>query len=95
MKPRKVLVGAAYVEGTSREGDPQLHVHVPVPSVVEGVDGVWSRLDARAYFGVPGQPMHWHARLRATLSETLGGGVGPVDERTGAAEIVGVDPGRV
>ena len=89
----KGLVGAAYVEGTSREGDPQLHVHVLVPSVVEGVDGVWSRLDARAYFSESRTADALaHARLRATLSETLGVAWGPVDERTGAAEIVGVDP---
>ncbi|MEI6622480.1 MAG: AAA family ATPase, partial [Actinomycetes bacterium] len=56
------------------------------------VDGVWSRLDARAYFSESRTADALaHARLRATLTEAVGVVWGRVDERTGAAEIVGID----
>ena len=41
------FICAAFRHRTSRAGDPQLHTHVVVPNLVEGVDGQWSALDGR------------------------------------------------
>jgi conjugative relaxase-like TrwC/TraI family protein len=90
------LVAAAYVEGTSRAGDPQLHVHMLVPSTVEGGDGKWSRLDARALYPESRTAdAVAHAVLRRELTDAVGVGWGPVNERTGAAEVLGVDLAEV
>ena len=90
------LVAAAYVEGTSRAGDPQLHVHLLVPSAVQGTDGRWSRLDARGLYPESRTAdAVAHAVLRRELSEALGVAWGPVQQRTGAAEVVGVDLAEV
>jgi conjugative relaxase-like TrwC/TraI family protein len=44
------FIGAAFRHRTSRAGDPQLHTHVVVPNLVEGVDGKWSAPDGRHLF---------------------------------------------
>ena len=41
------FIGAAFRHRTSRAGDPQLHTHVVVPNLVQGVDGRWSAPDGR------------------------------------------------
>ena len=41
------FIGAAFRHRTSRAGDPQLHTHVVVPNLVQGVDGQWSAPDGR------------------------------------------------
>jgi conjugative relaxase-like TrwC/TraI family protein len=83
------LVAAAFAHTTSRADDPQLHTHLVVANLLQGVDGKWSAVDSRA--------MHRHARtagciyqavLRGELTKTLGVGWGPV--RRGVAEIVGI-----
>jgi conjugative relaxase-like TrwC/TraI family protein len=44
------FIGAAFRHRTSRAGDPQLHTHVVVPNLVEGVDGRWSAPDGRQLY---------------------------------------------
>jgi conjugative relaxase-like TrwC/TraI family protein len=44
------LIGAAFEHFDSRAGDPNLHTHVAVSSKVQGTDGKWRSLDARALY---------------------------------------------
>ena len=44
------FIAAAFRHRTSRAGDPQLHTHVLIANLVEGVDGRWSALDGRAIY---------------------------------------------
>ena len=85
------FVAAAFDHGTSRAGDPQLHTHVVVVNLLQGVDGGWSAVDSRA--------LHRHARtagfvyqavLRGELTARLGVQWQPVER--GTAEIRGVAP---
>jgi len=83
------LVAAAFRHRTSRAGDPQLHTHVLVANLIEGVDGRWSALDGRRIYAHAKTASYlYEARLRAELTERLGVEWTPV--RNGLAEIVGV-----
>lgn len=42
------FVGAAFEHATSRAGDPQLHTHVVIANLLDGVDGRWSASDTKA-----------------------------------------------
>src|SRR5262249_19716490 len=42
------LIAAAFDHYDSRDGDPNLHTHVAIANKVQGVDGRWRALDARA-----------------------------------------------
>ena len=42
------LIGAAFEHWDSRAGDPNLHTHVAISTKVQGADGQWRSLDARA-----------------------------------------------
>jgi conjugative relaxase-like TrwC/TraI family protein len=44
------LIGAAFEHWDSRAGDPNLHTHVAVSAKVQGSDGQWRSLDARALY---------------------------------------------
>jgi hypothetical protein len=44
------FVAAAFDHGTSRAGDPQVHTHVVVANLLQGVDGRWSAVDSRALY---------------------------------------------
>jgi conjugative relaxase-like TrwC/TraI family protein len=44
------LIAAAFDHFDSRAGDPNLHTHVAISSKVQGVDGKWRSLDARALY---------------------------------------------
>ncbi|MHB8465520.1 MAG: MobF family relaxase, partial [Acidimicrobiales bacterium] len=82
------LVAAAFTHRTSRAGDPQLHTHVLAANLVRGDDGMWSAPDARPLYRHLATAGHlYHAELRATLTEQLGVGWGPV--RKGMAEPAG------
>ena len=80
------LTAASFLHRTSRAGDPQLHTHVVVANLIQGVDGRWSALDGRLVYA--------HARylyqsaLREELTRRLGVRWRPV--RKGMAEIDGV-----
>ena len=48
----KGLIAAAFDHYDSRDGDPNLHTHVAISSKVQGVDGKWRALDARALYRI-------------------------------------------
>jgi conjugative relaxase-like TrwC/TraI family protein len=86
------LVGVAFEHRLSRAGDPQFHTHVLVQNAAQGPDGRWTALDSdRLYAHVMAADHLYLAAERAALTERMGVRWGPVDERSGAAEIVGLD----
>ena len=83
------LLAAAFRHRTSRAGDPQLHTHVLVANVVEGVDGKWSALDGRGLYQHGKTAGYlYEAALRRRLTDRLGVRWGEV--RNGIADIDGV-----
>jgi conjugative relaxase-like TrwC/TraI family protein len=86
------LLGVAFEHRLSRAGDPQFHTHVLVQNAAHGPDGRWTALDSdRLYAHLMAADHLYLAAERAALTERLGVRWGPVDERSGAAEIVGLD----
>jgi conjugative relaxase-like TrwC/TraI family protein len=82
----------AFEHRSSRCGDPQLHTHVVVPNVVQGVDGKWSAWDtSEAYRQASTGGYLYQAVLRGELTRRLGVSWGPV--RRGVAEIEGMPAG--
>jgi conjugative relaxase-like TrwC/TraI family protein len=84
------FAGAMFTHRTSRDGDPQLHVHCLVPNVVRRADGTFVAVDAH--------PLHvwlkaggtiFQNELQRELTERLGVQWGP--ERNGCREIIGFD----
>jgi hypothetical protein len=76
----------------SRAGDPNYHTHVLVQNAARGPDGRWSALDSdRLYAHLMAADHLYLAAERAALTERLGVRWGPIDARSGAAEIVGLD----
>lgn len=82
---------AMFTHRTSRDGDPQLHVHSLLPNLVERDDGVYVAIDAN--------PMHewlkasgtiFQSELQRRLTARLGVTWGP--ERNGCRELVGFTP---
>jgi conjugative relaxase-like TrwC/TraI family protein len=90
------LLGVAFEHRLSRAGDPQFHTHVLVQNAAHGPDGRWTALDSdRLYAHLMAADHLYLAAERAALTERLGVRWGPVDERSGAAEIVGLDDRRL
>jgi conjugative relaxase-like TrwC/TraI family protein len=86
------LVAVAFEHRMSRAGDPNLHTHVLVQNAAQGPDGRWTALDSdRLYAHLMAADHLYLAAERAALTERLGVRWGPVDERSGAAEIQGLD----
>jgi conjugative relaxase-like TrwC/TraI family protein len=86
------LVAVAFEHRLSRSGDPQYHTHVLVQNAAQGPDGRWTALDSdRLYPQLMAADHLYLAAERAALTERLGVRWGPVDERSGAAEIQGLD----
>jgi conjugative relaxase-like TrwC/TraI family protein len=86
------LVAVAFEHRMSRAGDPNSHTHVLVQNAAQGPDGRWTALDSdRLYAQLMAADHLYLAAERAALTERLGVRWGPVDERSGAAEIVGLD----
>jgi conjugative relaxase-like TrwC/TraI family protein len=86
------LLAVAFEHRLSRAGDPQFHTHVLVQNAAQGPDGRWTALDSdRLYAQLMAADHLYLAAERAALTERLGVRWGPVDERSGAAEIVGLD----
>src|SRR6266508_411775 len=86
------LLAVAFEHRLSRAGDPQFHTHVLVQNAAQGPDGRWTALDSdRLYAHLMAADHLYLAAERAALTERLGVRWGPVDERSGAAEIVGLD----
>ena len=87
----KGLIAAGFRHRTSRNGDPQLHTHVLVPNVVQGVDERWGTLDARPLFTHRVTAGYvYQAELRHQLTNTLG--VARTLVHKGAGEIAGIPP---
>jgi conjugative relaxase-like TrwC/TraI family protein len=85
------LLAVAFEHRLSRAGDPQFHTHVLVQNAAQGPDGRWTALDSdRLYAHLMAADHLYLAAERAALTERLGVRWGPVDERSGAAEIVGL-----
>jgi conjugative relaxase-like TrwC/TraI family protein len=90
------LVAVAFEHRMSRSGDPNLHTHVLVQNAAQGPDGRWTALDSdRLYAHLMAADHLYLAAERAALTERLGVRWGPVDERSGAAEIQGLDDRRL
>ncbi len=86
------LLGIAFEHRVSRAGDPQYHTHVLVQNAAKGPDGRWTALDSdRLYAHLMAADHLYLAAERAALTERLGVRWTKVDERSGAAEIVGLD----
>jgi conjugative relaxase-like TrwC/TraI family protein len=86
------LVAVAFEHRMSRAGDPNLHTHVLVQNAAQGPDGRWTALDSdRLYAHLMAADHLYLAAERAALTERLDVRWGPVDERSGAAEITGLD----
>jgi conjugative relaxase-like TrwC/TraI family protein len=86
------LVAVAFEHRMSRAGDPNLHTHVLVQNAALGPDGRWTALDSdRLYAQLMAADHLYLAAERAALTQRLGVRWGPVDERSGAAEIIGLD----
>lgn len=87
--PTHGWAAVAFEHRSSRAGDPQLHTHVVVPNVVQGVDGRWSAWDTSEAYRQASTGGHlYQAVLRGELTRRLGLSWGPV--RRGVAEIDGV-----
>jgi conjugative relaxase-like TrwC/TraI family protein len=86
----------AFEHRLSRSGDPQFHTHVLIQNAAHGPDGRWTALDSdRLYAHLMAADHLYLAAERAALTERLGVRWGPVDARSGAAEIVGLDDRRL
>jgi conjugative relaxase-like TrwC/TraI family protein len=86
------VLAVAFEHRLSRSGDPQFHTHVLVQNAARGPDGRWTALDSdRLYAQLMAADHLYLAAERAALTERLGVRWAPVDERSGAAEIVGLD----
>jgi conjugative relaxase-like TrwC/TraI family protein len=86
------LLAVAFEHRLSRSGDPQFHTHVLVQNAAQGPDGRWTALDSdRLYAQLMAADHLYLAAERAALTERLGVRWGPLDARSGAAEIVGLD----
>jgi conjugative relaxase-like TrwC/TraI family protein len=86
------MVAVAFEHRMSRAGDPQYHTHVLVQNAAQGSDGRWTALDSdRLYAHLMAADHLYLAAERAALTQRLGVRWGPLDERSGAAEIQGLD----
>jgi conjugative relaxase-like TrwC/TraI family protein len=86
------LVAVAFEHRMSRAGDPNTHTHVLVQNAAQGPDGRWTALDSdRLYAHLMAADHLYLAAERAALTQRLGVRWGPVDGRSGAAEIQGLD----
>jgi len=86
------LLGVAFEHRMSRAGDPNAHTHVLVQNAAKGPDGRWSALDSdRLYAHLMAADHLYLAAERAALTERLGVRWGPIDARSGAAEVIGLD----
>jgi conjugative relaxase-like TrwC/TraI family protein len=86
------VLAVAFEHRQSRAGDPNNHTHVLVQNAAQGPDGRWTALDSdRLYAHLMAADHLYLAAERAALTQRLGVRWGPVDERSGAAEIVGLD----
>ncbi|MDP9101091.1 MAG: relaxase domain-containing protein, partial [Actinomycetota bacterium] len=83
------VIAAGFEHTTSRAADPQLHTHVVLINLAQGVDGRWSALDSRTLHRQATTASHLYQHvLRAELTGRLG--VGWTEVQRGIAEIDGI-----
>jgi hypothetical protein len=86
------LLGVAFEHRMSRAGDPHAHTHVLVQNAAQGPDERWTAIDSdRLYAQLMAADHLYLAAERAALTQRLDVRWGPVDARSGAAEIIGLD----
>jgi conjugative relaxase-like TrwC/TraI family protein len=86
------VLAVAFEHRLSRSGDPQFHTHVLVQNAAQGPDGRWTALDSdRLYAQLMAADHLYLAAERAALTQRLGVQWGPVDARSGAGEVIGLD----
>ncbi len=91
------LTAAAFEHWDSRAGDPNLHTHVAVSSKVQGTDGKWRALDARALHAMAVAASEayntaFEIRLSASLGVTFTARPDTAGGREPVREITGVPP---
>jgi conjugative relaxase-like TrwC/TraI family protein len=91
------LIAAAFDHHDSRAGDPNLHTHVAVSSKVQGSDGKWRALDARALYRITVAASEYYnttfeAALSASLGVTFTPRPGTAGKKEPVREISGVPP---
>ena len=82
------LAVAMFTHRTSRDGDPQLHVHSLVPNLVQRADGTFVAVDANpVHEWLKASGTIFQSELQRHLTDRLGVAWGP--ERNGCRELVG------
>jgi conjugative relaxase-like TrwC/TraI family protein len=94
------LIAAAFDHYDSRAGDPNLHTHVAVSAKVQGSDGRWRSLDARALYQMTvAASEYYNTAFEVALSSMLGVTFTPRPDTTGSREpvreITGVPYGMI
>jgi conjugative relaxase-like TrwC/TraI family protein len=94
------LIAAAFDHYDSRAGDPNLHTHVAVSAKVQGSDGKWRSLDARALYQMTvAASEHYNTAFEVALTATLGVTFTPRPDTSGSREpvreITGVPYGMI
>lgn len=85
------LAVAMFTHRTSRDGDPQLHVHSLVPNLVQRADGTFVAVDANpVHEWLKASGTIFQSELQRHLTDRLGVEWGP--ERNGCRELVGFTP---
>jgi AAA domain/TrwC relaxase len=86
------LVTASFDHRMSRAGDVHLHTHTAMLNRVHCGDGEWRAIDGRAVYRVAAAAGAVYDRVRDAALERDLGVLHELDQRSGAREIVGVDP---
>ncbi|MGH9137122.1 MAG: MobF family relaxase [Acidimicrobiales bacterium] len=80
-----------FTHRTSRDGDPQLHVHSLVPNLVQRADGTFVAVDANpVHEWLKASGTIFQSELQRHLTDRLGVAWGPV--RNGCRELIGFTP---
>lgn len=67
------LVAVAFDHFDSRAGDPNLHTHVVISNKIQGSDGIWRSVDARALYRLTvAASEHYNSAFETLLSARLG-----------------------
>ena len=67
------LVAVAFDHFDSRAGDPNLHTHVVISNKIQGSDGIWRSLDARALYRITvAASEHYNSAFETLLSAKTG-----------------------
>jgi conjugative relaxase-like TrwC/TraI family protein len=83
------LIAAAFDHYDSRAGDPNLHTHVAISTKVQGVDGKWRSLDARALYRITVAASEcYNTAFETALTARLGVTFTPRPDTTGGREPV-------